>query len=90
MYENGTESRTWLIPGTEAWTLRVRKKFLDWTSKVNLVSRVVRFRLPAGGCRFGSGPGRSWGFVARGLLSALPVQFLFCGFLAWERRETGL
>ena len=37
------------------------QKFPDWTSKVNLLSRVVRFRLPAGGCRFGSGPGRSWG-----------------------------
>ena len=30
--------------------------FLSWTSKVNF----RLFRLPAGGCRFGSGPGRSW------------------------------
>ena len=35
--------------------------FPDRTSKVNLLSRVVRFRLPAGGCRFVSVPGRSWG-----------------------------
>ena len=65
MDENGTESMTWLIPGTEAWTLRVRKKFPDRTSEVNLVSHVVRFRLPAGGCRFGSGPGRFWVCVCR-------------------------
>ena len=30
------------------------------------------------------------GFVARGLWSALPVLFLFCGVRAWKRRETGL
>ena len=30
------------------------------------------------------------GFIARGLWSALPVQFLFCGVQAWKRRETGL
>ena len=29
------------------------------------------------------------GFRCR-LWSAFPVQFLFCGFQAWKRRETGL
>ena len=66
-----------LIPETEAWTLRVRKKIPVWTSKVYLQNSVVRFRWPAGGCRFGSALGRSWGFVARCLWSALPVQCLF-------------
>ena len=65
-----------LIPGTEAWTLRVSKKSPVWTSKVHLLC-FVRFWLPAGGCRFGSGPGRKWGFVARGLWPALPFQCLF-------------
>ena len=47
----------------------------------------VRFQLLAGGCRFGSGLGRSWGFVARGLWSALPVLFLFCGVSLDEARN---
>ena len=54
---HGIQRRDALIPETEEWTLRVRNKFHDWTSKVNLHSRVfrVRSRLPACGWRFGLG-----------------------------------
>ena len=49
--------------------------------QVNFRSRVfgVRFRSPACGCRFGSGPGRSWGwlFVSCVLLSPCPFSFLW-------------
>ena len=79
-----------MIPGTETWTLRVMKKFPDWTSNVIVLSRVVRFPLLAGGCRFGSGPGRSWGSlsVACGLLSR--SSFISVGSKPGRGAKTGL
>ena len=62
--ENGTESGgvDAPIPVTEALTLQVTKVYQCWTAKVKFCGRVfgVRFRVPACGCRFGSGPGRFW------------------------------
>ena len=85
MDESGTVSRGVVTPDSSN---RKRGRFrLRECINVGPQTFCAAFFVCVSGCllvavALGLGPGRSWVFVARGLWSALPVQFLFCGVQA--------